>query len=397
MSNITIIPSIAYTIEETVITTLRGDWLYVGGSGSGNYTRIQDAIDDVSDGDTIFVYSNRYQECICVTKQICLIGEDRNTTIIDGGMEGDVVLISMSSVTIRNFTIINGINDMKTHGISVGGQPNVQILNVQIRECIIKNNYGGIRLNNVTDSSINDCFIHNNTSCSITIYLSSDNINVNNCQIKDNGDDKQHPGGICIDGISYQCSNIRVTNCTIKNNSIEGISISLSNHIEICNNDIIENSQRGILINGMAGSISNIQVHNNTIFKNGGGNTCFSAGILISNCLHCVAIRNNNIVSNKRYGILLLQASGIIVTKNNIMENVRYNAFINYTDFCLAHPICLFNFWNENYWGRARALPNPIFGVLWIKLIKFFLVPFPFINVDFYPAQESNNITQFTL
>jgi len=31
-----------------------GRTLYVGGNGPNNYTRIQDAVDDASDGDTIF-------------------------------------------------------------------------------------------------------------------------------------------------------------------------------------------------------------------------------------------------------------------------------------------------------------------------------------------------------
>jgi parallel beta-helix repeat protein len=397
ISYLIIIPSKAYNIKETMIhTTAQGHWLYVGGEKPGNYTMIQDAINNASNGDTIFVYCNRYQESICVAKQICLIGEDRNTTIIDGGITGTVVQISMSSVTISGFTITNGCKNMTTHGITVDGQPNIPISNVYIRQCIIKNNFGGIRFNYVTNSSIDDCVIHNNSLCSITIYLSSDNINVNNCLIKDNGDKKKHPGGICIDGIFYQCSHIRITNCTIENNSFEGISISRSYHIEIYNNKIIENSERGIFINGIAGPISNILVHNNTITKNGEGNTCFSAGILISSCLNCAAIRNNNILSNKRDGLLLLRTSGNVITKNNIMENARFNAFVNYTCFSHADPISVFNFWNENFWGRSQALPKPIFGLLWIKLMKSFLLPIPFTNVDWHPAKELYRISEMS-
>jgi parallel beta-helix repeat protein len=388
LNNVAIILSMAYTIEEIVIPPFRDHWLYVGGGGPGNFTRIQDAINNASDGDTIFVYHNRYQECICVAKQICLIGEDRNTTIIDGGMKGDVVLIFMSSVTVRNFTVINGFKDMMTHGIGVGGQPNISIFDIQIRECIIKNNYGGIRFNNVTDSAVTDCCIHNNTSCSITIYLSSENIDVNNCLIKDNGDDKQHLGGICIDGIYYQCSNIRITNCTLKNNSNEGISISRSQHIELCNNEIIENSDSGIVINGIAGPISDILVHNNTITKNGGSSSVFSAGIVISGCVNSVVVRNNNIVFNKRDGILLFKTSGNTLTKNNIIGNTRFKAFIYYTSFSLVPPCSVSNAWNENYWGIPQAPPKPIFGVVWITLTKSFRFPFPIINVDWHPAQE---------
>ena len=47
-----IVPAIARNAEEPLLLT-GGNWLYVGGSGPGNYTRIQDAIDDANIGDTI--------------------------------------------------------------------------------------------------------------------------------------------------------------------------------------------------------------------------------------------------------------------------------------------------------------------------------------------------------
>ena len=49
-------------------TQSRGDTLYVGGSGPGNYTRIQDAIDNATDDDTVFVYSGCYTENININK-----------------------------------------------------------------------------------------------------------------------------------------------------------------------------------------------------------------------------------------------------------------------------------------------------------------------------------------
>jgi pectin methylesterase-like acyl-CoA thioesterase len=75
-------------------TSLDGDILYVGGSGEGNYTKIQDAIDNASDGDTVFVYddSSPYIEHIVVNKSIALIGEDKNSTTIDGSNESEIVI-----------------------------------------------------------------------------------------------------------------------------------------------------------------------------------------------------------------------------------------------------------------------------------------------------------------
>ena len=86
--------------------------LYVGGGGSGNYTVIQDAIENASNGDTVFVYddSSPYYENIVVDKPIQLIGEDKQSTIIDGGGSGHTIRITSNNSVIRDFSIIKGNN-----------------------------------------------------------------------------------------------------------------------------------------------------------------------------------------------------------------------------------------------------------------------------------------------
>ena len=49
-------------IEQSSMSTRNGKTLYVGGSEPGNYTKIQDAINNASDGDTVFVYNGTYDE-----------------------------------------------------------------------------------------------------------------------------------------------------------------------------------------------------------------------------------------------------------------------------------------------------------------------------------------------
>ncbi|UCD13584.1 MAG: hypothetical protein JSW60_08515, partial [Thermoplasmatales archaeon] len=83
--SVSVIPSTGTTVEKSSIS-FDGNTLYVGGDGPGNYTKIQDAIDDASDGDTVFVYddSSPYQQesYLNIEKSINLIGEDRDTTVI---------------------------------------------------------------------------------------------------------------------------------------------------------------------------------------------------------------------------------------------------------------------------------------------------------------------------
>ena len=105
-----IIPVTAQKIEKPSQPTSRGNWLYVGGSGPGNYTTIQSAIDHANPGDTVFVYSGLYFENVLVDKPLDVRGEERNTTIIDGGSSGDVVKITSDSVNLYTFTIRHGQN-----------------------------------------------------------------------------------------------------------------------------------------------------------------------------------------------------------------------------------------------------------------------------------------------
>jgi parallel beta-helix repeat protein len=104
---ICIITAIAQNAERP-LSEPRGDWLYVGGSGPGNYTKIQDAINNATDGDTIFVYSGSYYEDIVIEKEVTLQGQDKNKTNIEGaGDEDDTVTIYSDDVKISGFTLKN--------------------------------------------------------------------------------------------------------------------------------------------------------------------------------------------------------------------------------------------------------------------------------------------------
>ena len=73
---------------------------------SGDY--IQDLIDNASIGDTIYIPNGTYYENIIINKSISLLGENKDTTIIDGNGNGTVVDIFADEVTISGFTIRNG-------------------------------------------------------------------------------------------------------------------------------------------------------------------------------------------------------------------------------------------------------------------------------------------------
>ena len=90
-------PSVFLSLERTI--------LYVGGSGPGNYTHIQDAVNHSSPGDTIFVYQGTYYEHVILNKKITLLGELRDQTIIDGSNTGNALKITVDGCFVSQFTL----------------------------------------------------------------------------------------------------------------------------------------------------------------------------------------------------------------------------------------------------------------------------------------------------
>lgn len=130
-----VIPVIAQNTEKTQSQS-RGNWLYVGGSGPGNYSKIQDAINTSTNGDTVFVYndSSPYNENVIIDKQISLIGEDKETTNIIGIGAEDIILVNTNNVLITGFSVSATVWDKAGIGVKASG---CTVENNIIRSCSI--------------------------------------------------------------------------------------------------------------------------------------------------------------------------------------------------------------------------------------------------------------------
>lgn len=134
------------------------DGIYVCSSGEREFSSIQDAIDAATEGQTIFVFSGVYDERLTINKTINLMGEDMETTIIDGNNNGRVITITDEEFcTITGFTIQNSGSNVPAIDVKTS--------NNEISHNIIKNSYIGIN-----SASVNYNSFHNNTLVSNSMY-----------------------------------------------------------------------------------------------------------------------------------------------------------------------------------------------------------------------------------
>ena len=153
---------------------INGNILYVGGSGPGNYTTIQDAINASVDGDTVFVYerSSPYIGNIIIDKSISLIGENLNTEIESNfSYDQSAILIYHDSVKVCDFSFPSCYESYRY--ISV-----VYSNFVNISHCYFAGAFSSIDFSNVNDSVISNNYFDESGFNMGTVILSGSNRNV---------------------------------------------------------------------------------------------------------------------------------------------------------------------------------------------------------------------------
>jgi len=328
--SVSVIPSTGTTdVKQIVMPTTSGDTLYVGGNGTGNYSKIQDAIDNASDGDTVYVYddSSPYYENLILDKSISLIGEDRDSTIINGKNDRDVIKkvidLTADGVTVSGFTIQKIEND----------QNNVtSLIFIQSDSNVISGN-----------------IITGNTWCGIDIFFSECNTISGNIIGEGLGD------GIALaDAINNNISGNIIKGCQM------GINIEwYSNNNSIFGNTITDNTW-GILTGFH--SINDIISLNNISYN--------FYGILAMNCLNYEIIKNN-FIGNNWSALFVYSLPGIF------LFGIQYKT-LRYIRSTIK--------WDGNYWNKPRSLPKPILG----QFPPIGMMPW--VQFDWHPAKEPYNI-----
>jgi len=105
-----------------------------------DFEKIQEAINNSTDGDIVLVRPGTYTGSIVINRRIFLIGANKSTTILDGERKSDVVTIEKDNVVLTGFTIRNG-NFPARYGVHINNR-----VNVTVQNNIIINNFDGINL-----------------------------------------------------------------------------------------------------------------------------------------------------------------------------------------------------------------------------------------------------------
>jgi parallel beta-helix repeat protein len=139
------------------------------------YLSIQEAIDapETRNGHTIFVETGIYCENVVISKSLCLIGENKDTVVVDGQYHSDTVVnVTASGVLVTNFTIQRG----------TGGYPYACLyFHPSSSDNVITHNdirlFGGyaILLDRSQNNTLADNCVSNN-GFGIRVYESADNI-----------------------------------------------------------------------------------------------------------------------------------------------------------------------------------------------------------------------------
>jgi parallel beta-helix repeat protein len=229
----------------------KGKILYVGGSGIGNYSKIQDAIDKSIDRDIIYIFNGTYNENIVINKSINLIGNDKTKTSIIGNNSLYTILIKTQRVNITKLAI-----EKSRVGIYISGYNNS---NNNISNNIIAENWEGIRIQNSSNNIIINNFIENNANYGIVLYESRKNQIKNNTFIDDhtaiffgrwsdkneifNNNITENIFGI---NLEYSFKNLIYNNSIA--NGTRGISFSFSKDNNATNNIIKNHDHSGIFL-----------------------------------------------------------------------------------------------------------------------------------------------------
>ena len=294
--------------------------IIVNASGGGDYTHIQWAIDNASEGNTVYVENGIYCENVTINKSINLIGESRENTVISGVHHfGELIVqptltVSSDSISISCFNITG-----QGTGIFINHSKYITIFNN-----ICNNFYYGIVVSFSNYLNISKNVFRNHES-SISISNSNHNNISNNYCCENRGNFYTYTGGTGI-ALSYSNDNFIINNVCSNNYKQApewsygtGIDLRYSDNNTIINNSCFSNEGVALLL--VESSFNNIY-YNSFKFN-------FREGISLRESFNN-SIYRNIIENNGWEGIDIYSSNNNnTISQNNIDDYVTDNGFAN--------------------------------------------------------------------
>jgi len=281
----------------------------VGDDGAGSILSIQEAVNNASQGDVVYVLNGTYYEHVILNKSVSLIGENWAKTVIDGSGYGVVIQVSVNDTKISGFTIQNGMSDISL----------ISCCRNNISSNAIKMSGQGVYIENSRQNILCGNNLTNNNR-PVILQRSDDNIICANL-LKNN-----YSPGISL----YGCSNNTIRENLVRDNPAYGV------YLENCENNTIDENEIAYVCEGIHLNRS----HNNTIMGNNvtktgpyaiyleysdhnsiKGNTLEDNEITLQLSLSCYNIVDENKIMNNKWGLLLWFSSNNNVKNNNMTAN----------------------------------------------------------------------------
>ena len=190
--------------------------------GSGDYEKIQDAIDNSAYGDTILVKNGTYNEKITINKKLNIYGEGSDITIINGTSNEYTVTINDNWTNLSGFKITNS---KKNGGINLKSNYN------NLTYLVCTNNTVGILIEKYSSNLIRNCYITKNIENGLLLKNSSNNKILNSAIFNNSGN------GVKIESNSKENE---ISHCSISENDF-GIYINDSEKNKIHQNQFEKN------------------------------------------------------------------------------------------------------------------------------------------------------------
>jgi len=321
----------------------------------GDYTNIQDAVDNATAGDVIEVFAGVYNEQVTVDKQLTIRGNGEELgSLINGSGNNNGLVLEADGCVVTGMSVIW---TMYGYGIYIGGN------NCTIEDCYQAASYCGIMVDNATGTVIKGCDISYNSIAGICLNGSTECLVMDNLLEHNNAYIGDPCGVVLIDSDD----NI-VKNCTIQLIYGDGIALyygSENNAILECDVrfnidgiDIQESDGNIIFENYCDSNTNGIQVSGSTN-TNVSGNTCNdnSYGILLETASGS-KVTENTCNNNDVAGIYLASSTDNVVTRNTIENNTMSLTHGIFLDSNCTTNKFFHNILKANNHGNVQAIDN---------------------------------------